>query len=81
MTDAKRIADKYISRTGGLPAQHCEFVDDQFIDDLMTAGDFILFHDAKDAHALVYPRQAFDALCRLARVDPRRIEAILKPRT
>lgn len=76
MTDAKRIADKYISRNGGPPAQHREFVDD-----LMTVGNFILFHDEKDAHALVYPRQAFEALCRLARVDPRRIEAILNPRT
>ncbi len=75
MVDAKAIADKYISRGGGSPQWDRE----EFASDLLMLGNFILWHDKKDMHAMVYPDQAFEAMCRLLNVEAHRIKAILKP--
>lgn len=73
--DAKLIADKYISRGGGKPRP--EF--DDFVKDMMTLGNFILYHDDRDMHACVYPADAFAAMCRLLNLEPHRIREIIRP--
>lgn len=73
--DPKAIADKYISRGGGHPVHDRE----EFVQDLVTLGNFILWHDDRDMHAMVYPCDAFAAMCRLLNVEQHRICEILKP--
>lgn len=73
--DAKTIADKYISRGGGAPDGDKE----EFVRDLITLGNFILWHDKDDMHAMVYPADAFAAMCRLLNVEQHRIRDILHP--
>ena len=74
--DARTQADKYISRGGGEPAWDKE----EFVRDLMTLGNFILWHDDRDMHASVYPKDAFAALCRLTNVEQHVIRNILRPK-
>lgn len=75
MTDSKLIADKYISRGGGAPVHDR----DEFVRDLVTLGNFVLWHDKNDMRAMVYPRDAFAAMCRLLNVEQHRIRQILRP--
>lgn len=73
--DAKAVADKYISRGGGSPTWDKE----EYVRDLVTLGNFILWHDKRDMHAMVYPPDAFAAMCRLLNVEQYRIREILRP--
>jgi hypothetical protein len=75
MADPRAIADKYISRGGGAPTPD----KDEYVRDLVTLGNFILWHDERDMHAMVYPKDAFAAMCRLLNVEQHRIREILRP--
>lgn len=69
MSDARTIADRYISRAGGSPTWNRE----EFARDLLTLGSFILWHEINDLRGGVRPPEAFLAMCRLLNVEPHKI--------
>ena len=75
MSDARTIADKYISRAGGSPTWDQQ----EFARDLLTLGSFILWHEDNDLRGGVRPPEAFLAMCRLLNVEPHKIREIVRP--
>lgn len=75
MTDTKLTADKYISRGGGHPV----FDRDEFVRDLITLGNFILYHDRRDWYGGVLRDDAFAAMCRLVNLEQHRLREIIRP--
>lgn len=75
MSDAARTADKYIQRSGA----PIDYAKADFVLDLSKVANFILWHDENDMHGALYPGEAFEALCRVAHVEPWRLREIIKP--
>lgn len=74
-TDAKLLADKYISRAGGSPRPSVE----EFSRDLLIVSDFILWHDERNMFGGVIAKDAFAAFCRITNVEPHVIRKIVRP--
>lgn len=74
-TQAKAIADKYISRGGGSPEPDSK----EIAVDIMKLANFILWHDERDMHGCVYPAEAFEVMCRLLNLEQHRIREIIRP--
>jgi hypothetical protein len=67
MSEAKRIADKYISRGG---AVHRQYDRKAQIDDLIVLGCFVGFQDPHEWSGGYRADDAWAAMCRLLDMDP-----------
>jgi hypothetical protein len=75
MADTRLTADRYISRGGGSPKPSSA----ELAADLMQVSNFILWHEDRDMYGAVRKQEAWLAFCRLVNVEPRKIEAIIRP--
>lgn len=74
-SQAAAIADKYIERGGGKPNP----TSSDLAVDIMKLANFILWHNERDMHGCVYPKEAFEVMCRLLNLEQHRIREIIRP--
>ena len=75
MSAAQQAADKYIERGGYVHGER----KDRLVEDLLCLGNFVAFHDDKDLHGMVLPREAWAAMCRLLDLHPIDFRRIIRP--
>lgn len=75
MTDAARIADRYITRGGADPRRTAADVSGDIVD----LASFILWHDEKELVGGVRRDEAFAAMCRLLNLEQHAIRKIIRP--
>lgn len=71
--DAKRIADRYISRGGGSPEPSRE----EDVADILAVAGYLCWKDARDMSGGHKAGEAYDAFCRLLNVDRAELRRIV----